>query len=355
MSSPIKDKITSDFFESKNKLHPKDGDIVRVFVESEEDISFWKYAFSFFNIKTKISPFSQNLKRGKSIVLEQVNKVGKYLLLCVDSDYDYILQNATTKSSIINNNPYIFQTYTYSIENYFCYVNAFRQIIAEATQNDDEVIDFVVFFENYSNLIFELFCYSIHYRRLYLIDNELFIREIEAQKRLLNDVDLKQWINENRPIEIFKINNFLNAIQLPQNLNLANNGHEILAIIQNKIAVQLNNLPQITNENLNKIKSELTNLNTLPTQIYLFVKGHHIENTVLHLLKYVQSILATQSRQIITDSEATDAEKNNRKNAYQIHLRNFDLSTALRTHKYYENTFWYNKIKEDIQAYIIEN
>jgi hypothetical protein len=352
MSKPIKDKITSDFFKSKNRLHPKDGDIVRVFVESEDDIPFWKYAFSFFNIKTKISPSSQNLKRGKSVVLEQADKVGKYLLLCLDSDYDYILQNATTNSSIINDNPYIFQTYTYSIENYFCYANAFSQIIAEATQNDDKIIDFETFFENYSNLIFELFCYSIYYRKSYLIENELFKVEIEAQKGLLNDVDLKQWMNKNRPIEIFSINDFLNAIQLPQKLNLANNGHEILAIIRNQIATKLNNLPQITDEKLNEIKAELTNLNTLSKQTYLFVQGHHIENTVLHLLKYIQTVLVTQSRQTITISEATDVEKNNRRNAYKNHLDNFDLSTALRTHKYYENTFWYNKIRADIQSYI---
>lgn len=352
MSRPLKDTITSDFFKSKNKLHPKDGNIVRVFVENEDDIPFWKYVFSCFDMKTKISPASHNLKRGKEIALQNANKAGKYLLICVDSDYDFLLQNSTTTSNIINNNPYVFQTYTYSIENYFCVANGFDQIIVDTTQNDDEIIDFVTFFEEYSKLILELFCYSVFYRKLYLIENQVFEIELNKQKALLSNEDFEQWTNDNRPTEIFTISDFIKAIQFPQNLDLSNNGATILAKINTQIQTKLSDLPRLTNENFNETKSQLAKLNILPTQVYLFIQGHFIERSTERFLNYVCKSLVRFNYEKIATSEATNEEKSNRRNAYRKHLESFNLLTILRTHKYYENTFWYKKIRTDIQEYI---
>ncbi|TGO02534.1 hypothetical protein PN36_23425 [Candidatus Thiomargarita nelsonii] len=66
------------------------------------------------------------LARGKEEVLKI--QAGEYLLLCVDSDYDYLLQDATEVSKRINQEPYIFQTYAYSIENYKCYAESLRGV-----------------------------------------------------------------------------------------------------------------------------------------------------------------------------------------------------------------------------------
>lgn len=43
-------------------------------------------------------------------------ELGRSLIACVDSDYDFLLQGATNTSRKINRNRYIFQTYTYAIE-----------------------------------------------------------------------------------------------------------------------------------------------------------------------------------------------------------------------------------------------
>ncbi|MFK7947015.1 MAG: DUF4435 domain-containing protein [Saprospiraceae bacterium] len=355
MSRPITEKINSKLFETKNKLHSKDGQIVRVFVESEDDIPFWSYVFSFFNIKTKISPNSHNLKRGKKTILQQANNTGKYLLICVDSDYDFLLQNATTTSRLINNNPFIFQTYRYSIENYFCDANAFKQIMVEATYNDNEVVDFIDFFESYSTLTFELFCYSVYYRKLYLIDNELFETKLEQQKLLMETIECNQWIVKNQPTEVFKIKDFTSAINLPQKINFTNNGSEMLLEIKAKIQTISNDLPSLTIEEFKNIQSELFSLGLTPKTTYLFVQGHFIEQIVLRLLTQNYSILKSSRFQIVKNSEATEIEKTNQINAYKKHLDTFDLTTALRTHKYYKNSFWYEKIKIDVQNYIKTN
>lgn len=186
MRKPVNEQIDSELIDNQNALDSKYGEIISVVVENEDDIPFWKYVFNSFNIKTEISPNSRTLERGKKAVLKQANQAGKYLLLCVDSDYDYIFNGSTTDSKTTLENPYIFQTYTYSIENYFCYSTALNQIMIEASLNDNEVFDYVAFFEAYSNLIYELFCYSIHYRTQYLIENEQFEVEIKAIDLLLD-------------------------------------------------------------------------------------------------------------------------------------------------------------------------
>ena len=112
--SRLKDKINSDFFKAKNNLNKSKGELeqIAVFVENEDDILFWKDIFDKCSLQTKIHLASRtSLERGKSAVLK--HNVGKLLILCVDSDYDYLLQDHTNDSKLINSNPYIFQTYTY--------------------------------------------------------------------------------------------------------------------------------------------------------------------------------------------------------------------------------------------------
>jgi len=157
----------STYFEGENLLNEPDEAIVRVFVENEDDIPFWKDIFDKFNLRTKIHPASEiSLARGKKEVLKQKNRVGKFLILCVDSDYDYLLQGHTDNSKTINESPYIFQTYTYSIENYKCYAESLHRVMVRATlQDKQELFDYVRFLKEYSVIIYDLFIYSLHYTK----------------------------------------------------------------------------------------------------------------------------------------------------------------------------------------------
>jgi hypothetical protein len=354
MRKPVNEQIDSELIDNQNALDSKYGEIISVVVENEDDIPFWKYVFNSFNIKTEISPNSRTLERGKKAVLKQAEHTGKYLLLCVDSDYDYIFNGSTTDSKTTLENPYIFQTYTYSIENYFCYSTALNQIMIEASLNDNEVFDYVAFFEAYSNLIYELFCYSIHYRTQYLIENEQFEVEMGALEKSLTVTEFKDWKSSNRPVEQFTIQDFLNTISLPQSLNIARDGDSILLEIEQKINAKLNQLSQlaeISDNDLEKIQSELTTLGINSAEAYLFVQGHFIEAFTLAILKHIYSHLKTQRFQVIREAAATKEEKTNKINSYKNHIDRFHLETALRTHKSYDSSIWFNKIKTDIENY----
>ncbi len=122
-------------------LHKQSGVAVRV--EGKSDKEFWtklleqtvpQYKFEVFTF----SNYPKEKTEGKINVLEYRQFADKNLLLCVDSDYDYILQNADYQQ-----NKYILKTYIHSVENYDC--------IAAANQNE-AIKDF---FEKYSDIIFE--------------------------------------------------------------------------------------------------------------------------------------------------------------------------------------------------------
>ena len=72
-------------------------------------------------------------------------ELGRSLIACVDSDYDFLLQGATNTSRKINRNRYIFQTYTYAIENYHCFAESLHEVCVQATLNDRSILDFNFF------------------------------------------------------------------------------------------------------------------------------------------------------------------------------------------------------------------
>ena len=61
------------------------------------------------------------------------NGLGKSLIACVDSDYDWLLQGVTQTSREIISNPYVIQTYAYAIENYQCWAGSLHQICVQCT------------------------------------------------------------------------------------------------------------------------------------------------------------------------------------------------------------------------------
>jgi len=164
--SRLLDNIKSDYFKAINSLKPKKAaKTIMVYVENEDDIPFWRGVFDRYapHLHFEISFPSYHLARGKEEVLKI--QAGEYLLLCVDSDYDYLLQDATEVSKRINHDPYIFQTYTYSIENYKCYAESLKEVCVSSSLNDKEVFDLVRFIKLYSLIIYELFLYSYHFEK----------------------------------------------------------------------------------------------------------------------------------------------------------------------------------------------
>ena len=136
MSTKLNDAITSSYIQHSQLFRPANSPVeILVYVEDEIDICFWdsllksvcnsnKYHFNIQVVKS-----NGKYIYGKSYLLtkERLPKYGPYLLACVDSDYDSILENSVFHDAL--NNPYVIGTIAYSIENYKCHpINIIQHI-----------------------------------------------------------------------------------------------------------------------------------------------------------------------------------------------------------------------------------
>lgn len=93
----------------------------------------------------------------KRVLLDMIPQSGPNLLLCMDSDFDYLFNGNTEQSRLVNESPYVFHTYAYATENYLCHPPSLHRVCAKATKNDTLIFDFEAFLKEYSRIIHPLF------------------------------------------------------------------------------------------------------------------------------------------------------------------------------------------------------
>lgn len=218
MHHRLVDNINSHYIEAANRLRPsKARRRVVAYVESYDDVFFWRSVFDEFESDTLtfevMLPSRTNLGKGKKNVLKNLPPApsqgggepqmqedgassqgkgtaqaqadnapsqgggwGRYLIACVDADYDYLMQGATPVSREIIENPYVFHTYVYAIENYQCYARGLHEVCVMSTLNDREMVDLEAFMAEYSRIIWPLFVWNVwvyrydRYSRFSLMD-----------------------------------------------------------------------------------------------------------------------------------------------------------------------------------------
>jgi hypothetical protein len=315
--SGLIDKITSDFFEAQNALNKSKGIVIEVYVENEDDIPFWKDIFERCELQTKIHPASKtSLDRGKTEVLKQINDVGKMKILCVDSDYDYLLQGYTDVSKIVNDNPYVFQTYTYSIENFKCYAESLHGVVVKATLQDEQLFDYVGFLKSYSSIIYDLFIYSLHHEK-------------EQSKS-------------------FTMADFSNTIKLLEQVDVSSSKQ--LKKLKESVEKKIATLDQISDKQISQFKEALQSLGVTPENTYLFIKGHTLyENVVCMFLKPIERYLRSKQFKQISELKKDDEEATDRRNQYKKSL--IDIEFVLRHNTNYYDCFLMKKILSDIENY----
>ncbi|EDN69931.1 ABC transporter ATP-binding protein [Beggiatoa sp. PS] len=314
--------IQSDYFKAINSLKPKTAPkTIRFYVENEDDTPFWIGIFERYapHLRFKRSLPSQNLVRGKYSLLKNTQP-GEYLLLCVDSDYDYLLQDTTETSKLINHNPYIFQTYTYSYDNYKCYADSLRNVCVSASLNDEEFFDFVAFLKLYSNIIYKLFLYSYHF--------------------------------EKQADHSFTITDFGDAIKILKNVDINEQGKTAIEALRNSVK---NSLISLKNQNptidIASIAKKLETLGVHEDNTYLFVKGHILyDNVVLMFLKPLDSLLKKRTFQEFSASTANKTIRNEKRKQYQAQTT--DIEDALRFNTNYYSCCLMKKIEADIKSYL---
>ena len=165
MATSLRHNLTSAYLDAAHKFSSKKGRRrIVAYVESYDDIAFWRTLLAEFENEERyfqvMLPSATSLAKGKKMVLMNTlntTELGRSLIACVDSDYDFLLQGATNVSRKINRNPYIFQTYGYAIENFHCFAESLHEVCVQATLNDRHILDFPAFLKRYSQIAYPLF------------------------------------------------------------------------------------------------------------------------------------------------------------------------------------------------------
>ena len=173
LATSLRHNLTSAYLDAAHKFSSKRGRRrIVAYVESYDDIAFWRTLLAEFENEERyfqvMLPSATSLAKGKKMVLMNTlntTELGRSLIACVDSDYDFLLQGATNVSRKINRNPYIFQTYGYAIENFHCFAESLHEVCVQATLNDRHILDFPAFLKRYSQIAYPLFLWNVWFYR----------------------------------------------------------------------------------------------------------------------------------------------------------------------------------------------
>lgn len=331
------DSVNSMYVNACNSLRPQNSKIeIVVYVEDYDDIPFWYSMFEKVNKGNYqinfYPPSREKLHRGKIAVLNitDQNRLGEYLILCVDSDLDYLLNKKTETSIKLLTNPYIFHTYLYSTENFKCQKEFLKDYLITCTQNVDVKFDFDTFFTNYSYITYECFivliyCYSISNTTTYTISD------------FCSDVIIEEF-NDNSEI--------------------------VLEKIRNKISTRIKSLSYFISVNkveLDLLQVELNTLGFTKEITYLFIQGHTVlNNVVMMLLKPMSRNLKKENETQIKLASVDNADvKVERLRQYRNQLglnkgcNIEDRINRIVVDNYdYKNCYFSNKIIFDITKYL---
>ena len=324
----LSDYANSSYIQAYNRLN---GRSVRrkivVYVEGYDDIHFWSSVLKpleteeyYFEV---MLPSRSSLGHGKRVVLSNQlgRRLGNYMIACVDADYDYLLNGSTNISQFVCNNPYVFHTYAYAIENLQCYAPSLQGVCTMATLNDHRVFDFEAFLAEYSRIIFPLFVWNVwayrygEYKGFTLSD---FFAVIQ-----MNDINT---YHPERNLQ--KVQHFVNA----------------------KIA-KLQKRYQQARKTWKPLRDELLEKGVLPEETYLYIRGHDLfDGIVAPLLSKICEQLRRERENDIRKFAKHDTQMQNELAGYQ-HATAPSVE-MLRKHTGYAASPIYKRIQKDVQAFL---
>ena len=299
---------------------------VNVFVEGYEDVAFWRSIFDHFDnpyLRFEISvPNREDLPKGKKVLMSMIPRSNEKMLLCVDSDFDFLFGNRTEQAAEINAAQFMFHTYTYATENYLCYAPSLHNVCVKATKNDSHIFDFVQFMAEYSRTIYPAFLWYAYSAQL---------------------------ASEN----IFTLADFKNTVRLGY-LEIDNNGEDTIAWLCRNVQRRVKRLesehPEMIDE-LDDFADYLLEMGVTPDNTYLYMHGHTLmDNVVMVLLNTVCDRLRQMSVAKINSSKKEGLSLRNEMSNYMNSLRS--IRDVLLDNENYTSCPLYKRLKEDIQSYI---
>ncbi|MDO4180416.1 MAG: DUF4435 domain-containing protein [Bacteroidales bacterium] len=328
MGKRLSDNLSSLYIGAANRLKSKGARRkIIAYVESYDDISFWRTLLGGFEDETRyfevMLPSRTTLTKGKKSVLmnDLGSRLGQNMIACVDSDYDYLLQGATQTSQYIINNPYVFHTYAYAIDNYQCYAEALHEVCVTATLNDRPIIDFVAFMRLYSQIAYPLFVWSV-------------------------------WFYRKHNLSEFSLLDFCSYVRI-EKINVYHPEHS-LENMERKVKRKLRDLERRHPKSVGEVeamKKELSRLGVTPDDTYMFIQGHHIMDcVVMKLLTPVCNLLRREREAEIKELAAHDVQFHNELTSYQHRQSGVEL--VLRRHTGYKVSPLYKRLEEDVRRFL---
>lgn len=300
--------------------------VVKVFVEGYEDVAFWRGIFDHFTnpyLRFEISvPTRKDLPKGKKVLLSMAEQASEELLLCMDSDFDYLFDDEDELSRQIVASPFMFHTYTYATENYLCYAPSLHNVCVKAVKNDTHIFDFEQFMADYSRTIYPLFLwYALSASR--------------KSESVLPLVDFKS------------------AVRIGY-LDIEQNGANTIAWLKRNVERRVAYLEKENPEMASAIPAFAERLKAKgvePELTYHFMHGHTLmDNVVMIVLAGVcEKLRQISLSKIICSSKEGVALKNEMSN-YTNSLRS--IRDVLLDNDNYESSPLYKRLKSDIQRYI---
>lgn len=227
-----------------------------VLVEGKSDVDFWQNTLNrVIPEQFKIFPYVNFPKAetsGKSALTTHFAPfAAQDFILCVDSDYDYLLENPDLQR------PFIFQTYVYAVENYQCYPPNLKNVLQKRFDTEGvSDFDFEDFIRRYSQVIHRLLVYSLY------------------------SVKTKNKNNQ------FTASDCGQAASFNQGENVVTNLSNLAERVDNQCVIHADKYEGLTE--FQDFKRRIEVLGLTETSAYLFFRGHNLlENVVVKLLENV--------------------------------------------------------------------
>jgi hypothetical protein len=328
MAKRLTQNLTSNYLTAANKLRPgKTKYRVIAYVESYEDISFWRSILSEYETDDLsfevMLPSRTRLTRGKKTAMMNHlgTNLGTSMIACVDADYDFLMQGTTEFSKYMLGNPYVFHTYAYAIENLRCYSPGLHDACVAATLNDHKIFDFEAYLQTYSTIIYDLFVWSVW----------LYRRE------LYKDMPLTSL---NNSISVNKLNIF----GPDKSLN------ELRSSVNRKMAWLQRKYPEAKGK-IAPLKTELESLGVRPDNTYMYIQGHHLfDNVVMQALDPVCTILRREREKEIKRLAEHERHMENELASY-LHSQ-CPVEQTIRRSTAFKESEQFQQLSNDIEAFL---
>lgn len=329
MSKRLRDNLSSAYFEAANKLNSRHArKKIVAYVESYDDIFFWRTVLSSFEDEKRyfevMLPSRSTLTKGKKQVLMNLlnQKVGESMIACVDADYDYILQGATEMSRQMLENPYIFHTYAYAIENFQCYAKGLHETCVMVTLNDHRIFNFERFLLSYSQTIWPLFVWHVVF--------------LQRRKMTMH----------------FDMCEFNKVVVLPS--VRIQNPKWAIEYLSKKVRAKMFQLerrfPKLKDA-LPETERMLRDLGINDNNTYLYIQGHHLFDLVVSpVVQTVCDILRNEQENDIRDRAVHSEQARTEIACYENSLGKVKM--MMKKNTYYQFSPEFQKILADVERYL---